>query len=83
MEYVQRSEIKKDDIYGTIVADNTVSVNHDHFVTFRLDLDVDGKENSFVRTKLVTKRTPKSVGTPRKSYWTTNRKIAKTEAEAR
>ncbi|WZZ08779.1 hypothetical protein YC2023_094700 [Brassica napus] len=83
VEYVHTSEIKEDDIYGTIVADNTVAVNHDHFVTFRLDLDVDGKDNSFVRTKLVTKRTQKSVGTPRKSYWTTNRKVAKTEAEAR
>ena len=83
MEYVHTSEIKEDDIHGTIVADNTVGVNHDHFVTYRLDLDIDGTENSFVRTELVTKRTPKSVKTPRKSYWTTNRKVAKTEAEAR
>lgn len=83
MEYVHTSEIKEDDIHGTIVADNTVGVNHDHFVTYRLDLDIDGTENSFVRTELVTKRTPKSVKTPRKSYWTTNRKTVKTEAEAR
>ncbi|KAG7648172.1 putative primary-amine oxidase [Arabidopsis thaliana] len=83
VEYVHTSEIKEDDIYGTIVADNTVGVNHDHFVTFRLDLDIDGTENSFVRTELVTKRTPKSVNTPRKSYWTTKRNTAKTEADAR
>ncbi|CDY56663.1 BnaC07g48220D [Brassica napus] len=83
VEYVHTSEIKEDDIHGTIVADNTVGVNHDHFVTYRLDLDIDGTENSFVRTELVTKRTPKSVKTPRKSYWTTNRKTVKTEAEAR
>ncbi|CAH8300342.1 unnamed protein product [Eruca vesicaria subsp. sativa] len=81
VEYVHISEIKEDDIFGTIVAENTVAVNHDHFVTFRLDLDI-GKD-SFVRTKLMTKRTPRSVSTPRKSHWTTKRKIAKTEAEAR
>ncbi|KAG7593591.1 Copper amine oxidase N-terminal [Arabidopsis thaliana x Arabidopsis arenosa] len=83
VEYVNTSEIKEADIYGTIVADNTIGVNHDHFVTYRLDLDIDGTDNSFVRTELVTKRTPKSVNTPRKSYWTTKRKTAKTEAEAR
>ncbi|VVA93224.1 unnamed protein product [Arabis nemorensis] len=84
VEYVHTSEIKdKEDIHGTIVADNTVGVNHDHFVTFRLDLDIDGTNNSFVRNELVTKRTPKSVNTPRKSYWTTRPKTAKTEADAR
>ncbi|KAF8052292.1 hypothetical protein N665_1575s0003 [Sinapis alba] len=83
VDYVHTSEIKEDDIHGTIVADNTIGVNHDHFVTYRLDLDIDGTENSFIRTELVTKRTPKSVKTPRKSYWTTNRKTVKTEADAR
>ncbi|KFK24357.1 hypothetical protein AALP_AAs60756U000100 [Arabis alpina] len=83
VEYIHISENKEEDIHGTIVADNTIGVNHDHFVTFRLDLDIDGTNNSFVRTKLVTKRTPKSVKTPRKSYWTTRPKTAKTEADAR
>ncbi|KAF8052240.1 hypothetical protein N665_1583s0002 [Sinapis alba] len=83
VEYTHTSEIKEDDIHGTIVADNTVGVNHDHFVNFRLDLDIDGSPNSFVRNELVTKRTAKSVNTPRKSYWTTSPKTAKTEAEAR
>ncbi|KAG7593593.1 Copper amine oxidase N-terminal [Arabidopsis thaliana x Arabidopsis arenosa] len=84
VEYIHTSEIKVgEDIHGTIVADNTVGVNHDHFVTFRLDLDIDGTENSFVRNELVTTRTPKSVNTPRKTYWTTKPKTAKTEAEAR
>ena len=83
VEYTHTSEIKEDDIHGTIVADNTIGVNHDHFVTFRLDLDIDGSPNSFVRNELVTKRTAKSVNTPRKSYWTTSPKTAKTETEAR
>lgn len=52
-------------------------------MTFRLHLDIDGTENSFVRNELVTTRSPKSVNTPRKTYWTTKPKTAKTEAEAR
>ncbi|XP_010460990.1 PREDICTED: primary amine oxidase-like isoform X1 [Camelina sativa] len=84
VEYIHTSEIKKgEDIHGTIVADNTVGVNHDHFVIFRLDLDIDGSDNSFVRNELVTKRAPESVNTPRRSYWTSRPKTAKTEAEAR
>jgi primary-amine oxidase len=48
----------KDGMYGRFIAENTVGVNHDHFFSFRLDLDVDGTANSFVRDKLRMKRLP-------------------------
>ncbi|WRX22041.1 Copper amine oxidase [Theobroma cacao] len=79
--YTHTDQIKEQ-AYGTLLADNTIGVHHDHFITYHLDLDIDGDANSLVKTNLVTKRvTDKSI--PRKSYWTVEHETAKTEADAR
>ena len=44
------------DEYGNLVAEHTMGVNHDHFFSFRLDLDVDGQNNSFMADRLVKLR---------------------------
>eukprot|EP00271_Cylindrocystis_brebissonii_P006844 TRINITY_DN196_c0_g1_i2.p1 TRINITY_DN196_c0_g1~~TRINITY_DN196_c0_g1_i2.p1 ORF type:complete len:737 (+),score=151.78 TRINITY_DN196_c0_g1_i2:143-2353(+) len=55
-------------LHGSFVNDHTIAVNHDHFINFRLDMDVDGAQNSFVEAKLVTKRLPEG-SSWRKSVW--------------
>ena len=66
--------------YGHFVAENTVGVNHDHFFSFRLDLDVDGQNNSFLPDRLV-KREVKNKPS-RKSIWVMEPFTARTEADA-
>ncbi|XP_057771734.1 amine oxidase [copper-containing] alpha 2, peroxisomal-like [Salvia miltiorrhiza] len=75
--YTNTTQIKGREIYGTLIAENTIGVNHDHFVIYHLDLDVDGEANSLIKTNLYTDRRP-----PR-SYWRAERVSAKTESDAR
>ncbi|KAF8042271.1 hypothetical protein BT93_A0788 [Corymbia citriodora subsp. variegata] len=80
VNYTHASQITEDE-YGTMVGANTIATHHDHFLTYHLDLDVDGAPNSFVKTNLITKPVAEE-GMPRKSYWTVSSKTARTESEA-
>jgi primary-amine oxidase len=71
----------KDGMYGRFVAENVVAVDHDHFFSYRLDFDVDGTSNSFVRDKLRVKRLPPD--SLRKSVWVAEPETAKTEDQAK
>lgn len=52
--------------FGTLVAPGTLAVNHDHFFSFRLDLDVNGTKNTLVRDVI----TPKAISEgKRRSLW--------------
>lgn len=67
--------------YGRFVADSYVGVDHDHYFSFRLDFDVDGTSNSFVREKLEQQRL--AGNSLRKSVWVAKPEIAKTEEQAK
>ncbi|XP_061338619.1 primary amine oxidase 1 [Gastrolobium bilobum] len=79
--YTHNSQIKEN-VFGTLVAENTIANYHDHYITYYLDLDIDDNGNSFINAK-IQRATPTGFGTPRKSYWTVVREAAKREAEGR
>ena len=57
----------RDTAYGTLVAPNLVAVNHDHFLSFRLDVDVDGSQNTLVRQRLLPRCLERD--SARRSLW--------------
>lgn len=67
--------------HGRFVDDNVVAINHDHYFSFRLDLDVDGPANSFVNDVLRTERLPQ--GHPRKSLWVAEESSPSRESEGK
>jgi primary-amine oxidase len=69
-----------DEDYGRRIAANLIGVNHSHFFSFRLDMDVDGSANSLVIDKLQTERLPDA--NPRRSVWRVASSTAATESDA-
>ncbi|KAK9276175.1 hypothetical protein L1049_005706 [Liquidambar formosana] len=72
----------QNDMTGSLVSENVIGVVHDHFITFHLDMDIDGSNNSFVEVNLVKEETLPGES-PRKSYLKAKRNVAKTENDAR
>jgi primary-amine oxidase len=70
-----------DTAYGHQIAENTVAINHDHFISYRLDLDVDGQQNSFVYEPLTSERLDGQ--SLRKSIWVLDSRTAATEQDAK
>lgn len=69
------------DAYGRFVDPQIVAVNHDHYFSFRLDLDVDGTSNSLQIDRLKTKILPEDH--PRRSVWVSEPEIAQREDDAK
>ncbi|MBJ3813621.1 primary-amine oxidase [Shimwellia pseudoproteus] len=71
---------KDDTRYGTLIDHNIVGTTHQHIYNFRLDLDVDGENNSLVAMDPVVK--PNTAGGPRTSTMQINQYDINTEQEA-
>jgi primary-amine oxidase len=56
-----------DTAYGTLVAKRLLAVNHDHYMAFRIDMDVDGTDNQLIEDRIVPRRI--STDGPRRSLW--------------
>ncbi len=72
---------EQDTAWGPLISPGRVGVNHDHFLSVRLDVDVDGQKNTFMRNPLVAERQPKE--SLRRSIWRMKEEAVKTESEAR
>jgi primary-amine oxidase len=75
------STAPRDTEFGPLIAPGLVGIQHDHFFSIRLDIDIDGTANRFVRDKLVAKSQP--VTSKRTSIWQTEREVAKTDTLAK
>ncbi|CAN6270758.1 unnamed protein product [Urochloa humidicola] len=79
--YSHLSQARENDMHGTLLSENVIGVIHDHYVTFRLDMDVDGADNSFVRVEMARQGTAPGES-PRRSYLKATRHVAQTEKDA-
>lgn len=71
----------EENLYGTLLSENVIGVIHDHYVTFYLDMDIDGSDNSFVKVNLQRQQNSPDES-PRRSYLKVTRHVARTEKEA-
>ena len=70
-----------DTAYGMLVAPNLVAIYHDHFFSFRLDLDIDGQDNSFVLDRRVQKQL--DTDSARRSIWVIEPHVAQRDSSAK
>ena len=80
-KHLKDASAAKDTRYGSLIAPNLVAPNHDHYFNFRLDFDIDGTDNTFVRTTL--DRGKPTAGALRQSYWVANPQPVASELEGR
>jgi primary-amine oxidase len=66
----------QDTAYGTLIDDRLLAVNHDHYMTFRIDMDVDGIDNRLVEDRFSVRRLDEG---QRKSLWQVDTRPVATE----
>jgi primary-amine oxidase len=77
-----KGENGKEVEFGQLVSPGIDAVDHDHFFSYRLDLDVDGTQNSFMTDKLVPYKLPKENPSPRRVIWAMQPEMVAKEGDA-
>jgi primary-amine oxidase len=67
--------------WGTLIAPGLVAPYHSHYFNFRLDLDIDGTANDFMRERLVQQQLGE--GLPRRSIFAVTSEMPASEQAAR
>jgi primary-amine oxidase len=67
----------EDTAYGTLISPGRVGINHDHYISFRIDMDVDGAGNRAVFDEVTPQRLARR--TDRRSIWTVSPRTIETE----
>ncbi|XP_054794655.1 primary amine oxidase-like [Prosopis cineraria] len=78
---IKHNDEIKEEQHGILVSENSIGVYHDHYYIYHLDLDIDGEENSFVKTDLKTVKVTDG-SSKRKSYWIAEAQTLKNESAA-
>jgi primary-amine oxidase len=63
-----------------LIAPYRLGVNHDHFFSYRIDMDVDGVDNTFVRQRLIPAQQPTDA--PRRGIWRVQQERVLSEQQA-
>jgi primary-amine oxidase len=67
---MESATAKADTAHGNLIAPYTVAPFHDHYFNFRLDMDVDGTDNTLVRDVFEVQNADDNAA-GRQSFWTT------------
>lgn len=68
---------ERDTRFGALVAPNLVAPYHDHYFSYRIDMAVDGPDNTFIREVIEPARIDGD--NPRTSLWRLKRHVMETE----
>lgn len=66
----------EDTAFGTLISPGRVGINHDHYISFRIDMDVDGAVNRAVFDEVTPQRLPRR--RDRRSIWTVSPRTIET-----
>ena len=72
----------KEVMFGQLIAPGISAVDHDHYFSYRLDLDVDGLNNTLMVDKLVPYKLPENA-MGRKWIWAMKPEMVKSEQDAK